>query len=235
MALPDFSRPRELHPGGWRSSRMFLEPAGDYDRWPWVRRELGYNETPSLSATCGRSSPGYGDGQHLSSRIPGGGMRWVPRILRMVPAPTRWPRRRSSPWTLTTPQMWFWRGQANDQRDDLLGQWRVPWWPGLAPLPGHHAAAPAKQRAGSNDPVAPQLLRQDPAQRREHSPISPADPRLRVGATQDRDLLPQDQYLGILRRRRPGRQHQPGQHHTREAVDQTNRHKHQSSQVRAGG
>jgi hypothetical protein len=39
---------------------------------------------------------------------------------------------------------------------------------------------PAKQRAWGDDPVATQRLRQDPAQRREHSPISPADPRLRL-------------------------------------------------------
>jgi len=33
-----------------------------------------------------------------------GGNRRERRILRIVPAPTRWPRRRSSPWIRTTPQ-----------------------------------------------------------------------------------------------------------------------------------
>ena len=78
-------------------------------------------------------------------------------------------------------------------------------------------------------------FRQDPAQRREHCPIGPADPRLRVGPAQHGEFPPQDQYLGVLRRRGPSQQYQPGQHHPREAVDQANRHKHQSSQVGAGG
>jgi hypothetical protein len=42
--------------------------------------------------------------RQLSSRLAGGGNRRERRILRIVPAPTRWPRRRSSPWIRTTPQ-----------------------------------------------------------------------------------------------------------------------------------
>ncbi|ACU72777.1 hypothetical protein Caci_3889 [Catenulispora acidiphila DSM 44928] len=40
VSLPDFSHLRELRPGGWRSSRMFPEPAGDYSRWQWARDRI---------------------------------------------------------------------------------------------------------------------------------------------------------------------------------------------------
>src|SRR5581483_8276040 len=46
--------------------------------------------------------------RHWSSRTAGGGMRRLRRILRIVPAPIRCPRRRSSPWMRTTPQVRFW-------------------------------------------------------------------------------------------------------------------------------
>ena len=65
----------------------------------------------TLRSRCGRSPrPGSSRrvraGRCASGRrvLPGKGIRWERRILRMVPAPVRCPRRRSSPWIRTTPQ-----------------------------------------------------------------------------------------------------------------------------------
>jgi hypothetical protein len=72
-------------------------------------------------------------------------------------------------------------------------------------------------------------------QRRECGPIGPLEPRLGVHSAQHCDLLAEDQYFGVLRRRRSGQQRQPGQHRDSEPVDQTNLHDAPSSQVRADG
>ena len=71
------------------------------------------------------------------------------------------------------------RREPDDQGDEIVRQWQTARWPGLGPLPGHHTAVPAKQRAGGDDQLATQRLRQDPSQRREHRPISRADQRFR--------------------------------------------------------
>jgi hypothetical protein len=52
-----------------------------------------------IVAACAR-----GKVRQRSSRTCEGGIRWERKILRMVPAPVRCPRRRSSPWIRTTPR-----------------------------------------------------------------------------------------------------------------------------------
>lgn len=48
--------------------------------------------------------------------------------------------------------------------------------------------------------------------RREHGPVGPPEPGLRVHPVQHGYLLAQDQYPGVLRSRRTGHQRQPRQH-----------------------
>ena len=40
VPLPDFTHLSDLRPGRWRSSRMFVEPSGDYGRWQWSRSKI---------------------------------------------------------------------------------------------------------------------------------------------------------------------------------------------------
>lgn len=94
---------------------------------------------------------------------------------------------------------------------------------------------PTEQRSRGHDPVQAQAFRQQPGQRREYSPIGPLELRLRVRPAQHGDLLAEDQYLDVLRRRRLDQQRQPGQHRGSEPVNQTNLHGAPSSQVQAGG
>lgn len=126
-------------------------------------------------------------------------------------------------------------GAADDRLDARLTERRASRRPRLGPFPGHHPAMPPQQRARRHDPMQPQRFRQHSRQRRKHGTIGPPKTRIRVRPAQQRHLVAQHQYLGVLGRRRPGQQRQPGQHRYREPVDQTNSHDRLLSQVRAGG
>jgi hypothetical protein len=101
------------------------------------------------------------------------------------------------------------RCETDDQLDQVAVERRPPRWPGLGPLPGHHTAVPAQQRSRGHDPVQAQAFRQQPGQCRQYGPIGPLEPRFRVHPAQHCDLLAEDQYFGVLRRRRSGQQRQP--------------------------
>src|SRR2546421_5885352 len=53
-------------------------------------------------------------------------------------------------------------GQAHDQRDELVGDWRAARRPRLPPLGRRKALTPAQQRARSHDPPSTQRFRHDP-------------------------------------------------------------------------
>jgi hypothetical protein len=92
-------------------------------------------------------------------------------------------------------------GEEDDQLDDSVVERWPSRWPGLGPLPGHHAAVPAQQRSRGHDPVQAQAFRQHSRQCCEEGTIGPLQPRPGVHPAQHRDLLAQDQYFGVLRRR----------------------------------
>lgn len=166
------------------------------------------NET--AQSTCGkpiaRSDSAWAcrKARHLSSRKPLGETRWAQGILRMVPAPILCPSRHSSPWIRTTPRYgspWRARRSGRQVRRPAAD---APQTRGLCHFLNTMRRCRRSSVPGGDDSVATQRLRQDPAQRREPSPIGLVDRRLRVGPTQHGDSLPQDQYLGVLRRRVPG-------------------------------
>jgi hypothetical protein len=79
---------------------------------------------------------------------------------------------------------------------------------------------PVQHRGRGDQPVRPQRPWQQPDQGGEHGAIGPIQPRLRVPATQDGVLVPQDQDLHILGRARRSEQHQPPEHTTEHEVQQ---------------
>jgi hypothetical protein len=61
---------------------------------------------------------------------------------------------------------------------------------------GYQATVPGQQRGWRDQPVHPQLSRQQPGQRGQNRSIWPRGAWLADLATQDRDLVPQHQQLG---------------------------------------
>ena len=82
-------------------------------------------------------------------------------------------------------------GQAQDQRDELVGYRRTARRPGLAPFGRYQAAVPAQQRAGRHDPVRAQRFRHDPGQRGEHGPVGPGHAGPGVRPAEHGHLMPQ--------------------------------------------
>jgi hypothetical protein len=154
--------------------------------------------TARIVAACARRKA-----RQRSSRAPGGGIRWERKILRVVPASVRCPRRRSSPWIRTTPQLGFSLSSLTTSSASSSASGGRPRGLGLGPFLGDHAPVPAQQRARGNDPVRPQRRGQDPGQRGEHRPVRPVDLWLGVAAAQHCHLVTQDQDLSVLRRRGP--------------------------------
>ena len=64
-------------------------------------------------------------------------------------------------------------GQPPDQLADLLRDRRAPCGIRIGPLVLHHAPVPGEQRGGCRDPVQPQMLRQQPRERGDHSAVGP--------------------------------------------------------------
>jgi hypothetical protein len=63
---------------------------------------------------------------------------------------------------------------------------------------GDQAAVPAKNGAGCDQPVHPQVCRQEPDQRGEDRAVGPVQPGPRIGAAQYGDFVPQHEQLGVL-------------------------------------
>jgi hypothetical protein len=68
------------------------------------------------------------------------------RMRRIVPAPARWPRWRSSPWICRCPQRGVFSGEADDQVADFCGDWWAAGLVRVSPLPGEEFAVPGQQR-----------------------------------------------------------------------------------------
>ena len=152
--------------------------------------------------------------RHDSSRVAGGGMRWARRIFRIVEAATRCPSRHSSPWIRTTPHPRFSRAirKISSTRSSGAGGRWPPRRLRLAPLRRNESAVPAQQRSRGDDPMPAKRFRQDPPERCEHGPVGPRQGWLRVRPVQDRDLVPQHEYLRVLGGPGANEQGQPGQH-----------------------
>jgi len=127
----------------------------------------------------------------------------------MVPALIRLPE---AAWLALDPDhapAWVVPGQLDDQLGQFTGQRRASRGLGLGPFLRDHAPVPAQQCSRGNDPVRQQCPGQDPGQGSEHRTVCPVDLRPGVDAAQHRDLVTQDQDLGVLGRRGPGRQRKP--------------------------
>jgi hypothetical protein len=90
-------------------------------------------------------------------------------------------------------------GQPHDQGDQLTRERRPARRPGLPPPRRGQAAAPAQQRTRGHYPARPQRPRQNPGERAKHRPVTPRQPRPGIRPAQHRDLVPQHEYLRILR------------------------------------
>lgn len=112
--------------------------------------------------------------------------------------------------------------EADDQVAQFLGDRRPAQRLRLRPPSCHHALVPGQQRAWGDDPVLTQRPGQRPGRCGEHSPVRPVRFRRRQLAAQHRHLLPEHEDLDVLRRRRPGQQHQPGEYPTGEQVGHAN-------------
>ena len=117
----------------------------------------------------------------------------MPRIRRIVPAPTRQPRPRTSPWMRRCPGGVL-PGQPADQLAGLLQDRRASGGVRVGPCVLDQAQVPGERSAGRHDPVQPQ----QPRQGGDHGPVSPGP--LRAG-----NLAAQDPRAGVPSSPRPWR------------------------------
>jgi hypothetical protein len=80
--------------------------------------------------------------------------------------------------------------ESVDQLAGLLVRRWAAWLVRVPPPVGYQATVPGQQRGRSDQPVHPQLSRQQPGQRRQNRSIWPRGAWLADLATQDRDLVP---------------------------------------------
>ena len=115
-------------------------------------------------------------------------------------------------------------GQPPDQLTDLLRDRRAPGGIRIGPLVPHHAPVPGEQRGGCRDPVQPQMLRQQPRERGDHSAVGPV--RFRAGdlAAEYRDFMPQYQDLCVFGGVAAGEQRYPAEQPDHEQVEEANEH-----------
>jgi hypothetical protein len=116
----------------------------------------------------------------------------------MVDALTWWPSLSSSPWILLYPQPWVLGGKPFDECGDLGADRRPSCLVRVGPLPDDQTAVPPQDSAGGDQPVHPQLCRQEPDQRGEDGAIGPVEPGPRMSAAKHGDLVPQHEQLGVL-------------------------------------
>jgi hypothetical protein len=72
--------------------------------------------------------------------------------------------------------------------------------------------------------VQPQVSRQQPGQGGEHGTVSPVRPGAGDLPAQDSDLVPQREYLYILRGIASRQQRQPAEHPDHEQIDEASEH-----------
>ena len=106
-----------------------------------------------------------------------------------------------------------------------------PWaaWPVRVPPPvGYQATVPGQQRGRRDQPVHPQLSRQQPDQRGQNRSIRPRGVWLADLATQDRDLVPQHQQLGSDRGLAARKDRQPPEQAHHDQVEESKTHDRRS-------
>ena len=83
---------------------------------------------------------------------------------------------------------------------------------------------PPQDRGRGDQAVTAQHRGQASDQRGEHGSVGPVQARPRVGSTQYRDLVAQDEQLDVLGRRRAAEQHQPAEEPAEDQIEQAERH-----------
>src|ERR1022692_3706651 len=99
--------------------------------------------------------------------------------------------------------------QTQHQVADLLAGRRAAGLARVRPLALDQAAVPGEQRTWRDQAVAAQPGWQQPGQRSQDRPVGPVEPGPGDLAAQDRDLMAEDQDLGVLRRLTAAQQEQP--------------------------
>ena len=89
-------------------------------------------------------------------------------------------------------------GKPFDECGDLGADRRPSCLVRVGPLPDDQTAVPPQDGAGGDQPVHPQLCRQEPDQRGEDGAIGPVEPGPRMSAAKHGDLVPQHEQLGVL-------------------------------------
>jgi len=86
-------------------------------------------------------------------------------------------------------------------------------------------AMPGQHGGRGHQPVATQIVWQNPGQRGEHRPVRPVQLRTGDPTAQHGDLAPQREDLGLLRGLRPAKQDQSSQQRRHDQVEQAGRHR----------
>ena len=89
---------------------------------------------------------------------------------------------------------------------------------------GDQAAVPPQDGARGDKPVHPQPSGQVADQRGEDRAVGPVQPGPGMGAAQHGDLVPQDEQLGVLGRRRTTHKNKPADELDEDQIEQTDRH-----------
>jgi hypothetical protein len=95
-------------------------------------------------------------------------------------------------------------------------------------VPPDKAGVPAQHSARRDDQSqsAELAARQQPGQRGQDRPVGPRQPRNLDLALERRDLMAQDQDLGVLSPVGPGKQRQPAEHAQHRQVRESQCHEH---------
>ena len=159
-----------------------------------------------------------GDARHGAGVSPA-----AARIRRMVPAPMRYPRPRSSPWMRRCPYHGL-PGQSLDQLTDLFRDRRASAGVRVGPCVLDQAPVPGGQGAGCHNPVQPQTPEEKPRQRGDHRTIGPV--RFRAGdlVAQDRGLMAQYRDLHVFAGVAAGEQCQPAEQSGHQQVEDAEDH-----------
>ena len=115
-------------------------------------------------------------------------------------------------------------GEPPGQRGDLGADRRPACLVRVGPSAGDQAAVPPQHGAGGDQPVRPQLSRQEPDQDGEDRSAGPVQPGLGMGTAQHGDLVPQHQQFRVPGRRRTTNQDQPAADPDEDQVEQTKGH-----------
>ena len=115
-------------------------------------------------------------------------------------------------------------GEPLDQPGDPRADRRSAGPVRIRPFPGDQTPVPAQHGTGRDEAVHSQPRRENPNQRGEDGTVRPVHPGPRLGPSQHRDLVPQDEQLDILGRCRSAEQDQPAADPDEYQVEQTDGH-----------